>query len=66
MVCAAPRPVETQPFSGRSRNRLCDLDVVEEIDGIGMTDYDDVSGRTATAETAPLTDDEFERKLSRC
>ncbi|MEM9616254.1 MAG: hypothetical protein AAGA59_25220 [Actinomycetota bacterium] len=44
--------------------RLGPLDVVEEVDGIGMTDYYGVSGRTATAETEPLGDPEFERKLA--
>lgn len=43
---------------------LGDLTVVEEVEGIGMTDFYGVSGRTATAETEPMTDDEFERKLA--
>ena len=44
--------------------RLGDLDVVEEVDGIGMTDYYGVSGRPATAELEPMTDADFDRKLA--
>lgn len=41
-----------------------DLEVVERIDGIGMTDYYGVSGRAATPETEPMTDAECERKVA--
>lgn len=44
--------------------RLGDLDVVEEVEGIGMTDYHGVSGRAATAEQSPMTDVECDRKLA--
>ncbi len=40
------------------------FEVVERLDGIGMTDYYGVSGRAASAEHAPMTDAEFERKLA--
>ena len=43
---------------------LGDLAVVEEVEGIGMTDYYGVSGRAATVEHDPMTDAEFERKLA--
>ena len=49
---------------GDEFGRLGDLEVVEEVDGIGMTDYYGVSGRTATAEAGSMTDAEFERKLA--
>ncbi|MEM7342135.1 MAG: hypothetical protein AAF467_26070 [Actinomycetota bacterium] len=44
--------------------RLGDLDVVEQVEGIGMTDYYGVSGRTAAPELDPMTDAEFDRKLA--
>ena len=40
------------------------LEVVEQVDGIGMTDYYGVSGRTATPEHDPMTEAEFDRKLA--
>jgi hypothetical protein len=40
------------------------LEVVERIDGIGMTDYYGVSGRPAGPEHDPMTDAECERKLA--
>ncbi len=43
---------------------LGELDVVEEVEGIGMTDYYGVSGRAATTEHDALSDAEFERKLA--
>ncbi len=43
---------------------LGDLQVVEEVEGIGMTDYYGVSGRTATAELEPMIEADFERKLA--
>ena len=43
---------------------LGDLEVVESIDGIGMTDYYGVSGRPATAEHDAMTDADVERKLA--
>ncbi len=49
---------------GEEFESLGALDVVEEVEGIGMTDYYGVSGRTATAELDPMTDADFERKLA--
>lgn len=44
--------------------RLGVFQVVEQVEGIGMTDYYGVSGRAATAEHDPMTDADFERKLA--
>ena len=44
--------------------RQGDLKVVEEVKGIGMTDYYGVSGRAATAEQHPMAEAEFDRKLA--
>ncbi len=41
-----------------------DLEVVEEVEGIGMTDYYGVSGRAAAAEHEPMSDTECERKIA--
>lgn len=41
-----------------------DFEVVEEVEGIGMTDYYGLSGRAATAEHAPMTEAELERKIA--
>ncbi|NUT18752.1 MAG: hypothetical protein HOV77_06170 [Hamadaea sp.] len=41
-----------------------DFEVIEQLDGIGMTDYYGVSGRAATPETEPMTDAECERKIA--
>jgi hypothetical protein len=41
-----------------------ELEVVEHLDGIGMTDYYGVSGRTASPETVPMTAEDCERKLA--
>ena len=49
---------------GDEFRRLGDLEVVEEVEGIGMTDYYGVSGRAASVEHEPLSDAEFERKLA--
>jgi hypothetical protein len=40
------------------------LDVVERLDGIGMTDYYGVSGRAASPERDPMSDTECERRIS--
>jgi hypothetical protein len=40
-----------------------DLEVVEQVEGIGMTDYYGLSGRAATPEKEPMTDAECERKI---
>lgn len=44
--------------------RLGHLEVVESVDGIGMTDYYGVSGRAATAEHEAMTDAECDRKIA--
>jgi hypothetical protein len=41
-----------------------DFEVVEEVEGIGMTDYYGLSGRAAAVELEPMTDVEFERKIA--
>lgn len=40
-----------------------EFEVVERLDGIGMTDYYGVSGRVAAPEHDPMTDAECERKI---
>jgi len=40
-----------------------ELEVVERVDGIGMTDYYGVSGRAAAPEHDPMTDAECDRKI---
>ncbi len=40
-----------------------ELDVVERVDGIGMTDYYGVSGRPASPELEQMTDEQCERKV---
>jgi hypothetical protein len=41
-----------------------ELEVVERVDGIGMTDYFGLSGRAAAPEYAPMTEVECERKIA--
>jgi hypothetical protein len=41
-----------------------DFEVVERLDGIGMTDYYGLSGKPATPEKNPMTDAECERKIA--
>ena len=41
-----------------------ELDVVEQVSGIGMTDFYGVSGRAAGPEYDPMTDEECERKIA--
>jgi hypothetical protein len=41
-----------------------DFEVVERLDGIGMTDYYGVSGKAAAPENDPMTDAECERKIA--
>ena len=40
------------------------LEVVERLEGIGMTDFYGVSGRTAAPENDPMTEAECERKIA--
>ena len=49
---------------GDDFGRLGNLEAVEQVEGIGMTDYYGVSGRAATVEHDPMTNAEFERKLA--
>jgi hypothetical protein len=39
------------------------FDVVEEVEGIGMTDYYGVSGKPASAETRPMTPAQLKNKI---
>jgi len=41
-----------------------ELEIVERLDGIGMTDYYGLSGRPAGPEHDPMTDAECERKIA--
>jgi hypothetical protein len=41
-----------------------EFEVVERLEGIGMTDFYGVSGRTAAPEHDPMTDAECERKIA--
>lgn len=41
-----------------------DFEVVEELEGIGMTDYYGLSGRAATPEYEPMDDADCERKIA--
>jgi hypothetical protein len=41
-----------------------EFDVVERVDGIGMTDYYGLSGKAAAPEHDPMTDAECERKIA--
>lgn len=49
---------------GDAFRRLGPLEVVEQVEGIGMTDYYGVSGRAATVEHDAMTEAHFERKLA--
>ncbi len=40
------------------------FEVVDVLDGIGMTDYYGLSGRTAAPEHEPMTEADFERKVA--
>ena len=61
-----PRFAKVAELAGYSDQfgRQGDLKVVEEVDGIGMTDYYGVSGRAATAEQDPMAEAEFDRKFA--
>ena len=49
---------------GNEFESLGDLEGVEQVEGIGMTDYYGVSGRAATAEGGPMTEADLDRKLA--
>ena len=61
-----PRFAEVAELAGYGDEfaRLGDLEVVEELDGIGMTDYYGVSGRPASAEDDAMTEADVERKIA--
>jgi hypothetical protein len=40
-----------------------ELEVVERVEGIGMTDYYGLSGRPATPELEPMSDEQCDRKI---
>ena len=67
-VLAAYRPryarvAERAGFSDRF-GATGDFEVVEEVEGIGMTDYYGLSGRAAAPENAPMSKVEFDRKIA--
>jgi hypothetical protein len=49
---------------GAEFNAAGALEVVEQVEGIGMTDYYGVSGRSAAPEHEPMTEAECERKIA--
>lgn len=49
---------------GDEFGRLGGLEVVEQVEGIGMTDYYGVSGRAAAVEHHPMSEADFKRKLA--
>ncbi len=49
---------------GAEFDALGDLEVVEEIEGIGMTDHYGVSGKPAAAEFEPMSEAALERKVA--
>lgn len=67
-VLAAYRPryakVAELAGSGAEFAAAGEFEVVERVEGIGMTDYYGVSGRPATPEHDPMTDAECERKIA--
>jgi hypothetical protein len=67
-VLAAYRPryakVAEQAGFGADFGGIGEFEVVERLDGIGMTDFYGVSGRAAAPENEPMTDDECERKIA--
>jgi hypothetical protein len=67
-VLAAYRPRYTRVAElagyGHEFGATGDLEVVEEVEGIGMTDYYGLSGKAATPEHDAMTDAECERKIA--
>jgi len=67
-VLAAYRPRYTKVAElagyGAEFSATGEFEVVERLDGIGMTDYYGVSGRAAAPEYDPMTDAECERKIA--
>jgi hypothetical protein len=67
-VLAAYRPryakvAELAGFGAEFR-ATSELEVVERVEGIGMTDFYGLSGRTAAREKDPMTEAERERKIA--
>jgi hypothetical protein len=56
--------VATSAGLGEAFRRTAGFEVVEEVDGIGMTDYYGLSGRPASAEKEPMSRSELDRKLA--
>jgi hypothetical protein len=67
-VLAAYRPRYTRVAElagyGTEYDATGELEVVEQVEGIGMTDYYGLSGRAAAPEKAAMTDPECERKIA--
>jgi len=61
-----PRYAKVAEFAGFGAEFAAtgEFDVVERLDGIGMTDYYGLSGKAATPEKAPMTEAECERKVA--
>jgi hypothetical protein len=61
-----PRYAEVAELAGYGAQfgAVGELEVVEELAGIGMTDYYGVSGKPAAPELEPMTDTECERKVA--
>ena len=61
-----PRYAQVTELAGLADEfgRTGDLEVVERVAGIGMTDYYGVSGRRAEAEELAMTDAECERRIA--
>jgi hypothetical protein len=61
-----PRYAKVAGLAGYGREFAAagEFEVVERLDGIGMTDYYGVSGRAAAPEYDPMTDAECERKIA--
>lgn len=61
-----PRYAEVAALAGFGNEFAAtgDFDVVEEIEGIGMTDYYGLSGKPATPEKEPMSESEFDRKVA--
>jgi hypothetical protein len=61
-----PRYAKVAELAGYGREFAAtgEFEVVERLDGIGMTDYYGVSGRAAAPEKDPMTDAECERKIA--
>lgn len=57
-------PVAARAGYGDEFDRLGPLEVVEDVEGIGMTDHYGVSGRPAAAEHGRMSDADLDRKVA--